>query len=335
MFRRTSALVLASLLCAGAWAQKYPGVGRTATPDEIKAWDIDVRPDFTGLPRGSGSVKQGQIVWEAKCESCHGAFGEATEVFTPIVGGTTKRDMETGHVANLTRADYPQRTMLMKLSQLSTLWDYIRRAMPWNAPKSLSNDEVYAVTAYILHLGDIVPGDFVLNEKTIHEAQNKLPNRNGLATYAPLWEVSGKGDVNNSACMKDCLVEKGIVSFLPDFARNAHGNLVDQSRLVGATRGARTAMAPALVATVADDAVALATKHNCNACHHSDRKVLGPSYNAISAKYKGQANALDALTVKVRAGGTGVWGDFAMPAHPGLAEAEIRVLVSWILSGGK
>src|SRR5262252_589804 len=70
----------------------YEGVGRPATPAEIAAWDIDVRPDFKGLPPGSGSVQQGQKVWDAKCASCHGTFGESNEVFTPLVGGTTAED---------------------------------------------------------------------------------------------------------------------------------------------------------------------------------------------------------------------------------------------------
>src|SRR4051812_33223300 len=71
---------------------QYPGIGRLATPAEIKAWDIDVRPDFKGLPPGSGSVAQGQVVWEAKCQQCHGTFGESNEVFQPLVGGTTADD---------------------------------------------------------------------------------------------------------------------------------------------------------------------------------------------------------------------------------------------------
>lgn len=83
----------------------FEGVGRKATPDEIKAWDIDVRPDFKGLPKGSGSVAKGMEVWEAKCASCHGVFGESTDVFTPIAGGTSKEDMKTGRVANLARQD--------------------------------------------------------------------------------------------------------------------------------------------------------------------------------------------------------------------------------------
>src|SRR5512140_3511634 len=141
----------------------YPGVGRAATPAEIKAWDIDVRPDFKGLPPGSGSVSKGQDVWEAKCASCHGTFGESNEVFTPIVGGTTQEDIKAGRVKALLDPEQP-RTTLMKVPTLSTLWDYINRAMPWNAPKTLTTEEVYAVTAYILNLGGIVGDDFVLSD---------------------------------------------------------------------------------------------------------------------------------------------------------------------------
>src|SRR5688572_19095633 len=120
------ALVLATLLATalGAQAQDtFPGIGRAATPAEVAAWDIDVRPDFKGLPKGEGSVAKGQQVWEAKCASCHGVFGESNEVFNPLVGGTTEEDIKTGKVAALRRTDYPGRTTLMKLSSLSTLWD--------------------------------------------------------------------------------------------------------------------------------------------------------------------------------------------------------------------
>src|SRR5512134_1556210 len=112
MSRSVNALALAVLLCAsGAWAQgkaAFPGIGRDATPKEVAAWDIDVRPDFKGLPPGSGSVAKGQDVWESKCASCHGTFGESNEVFTPLVGGTTAEDIRTGRVKALTRGE--QRT---------------------------------------------------------------------------------------------------------------------------------------------------------------------------------------------------------------------------------
>ena len=177
---------------------KLTNLGRPATLAEIKAWDIDVRPDFKGLPAGSGSVSKGQDVWEAKCDACHGAFGESNEFFTPIVGHTTKADTDSGHVAVLRGPTVPQRTSLMKLSQLSTLWDYINRAMPWNAPKSLTTDEVYAVTAYILNLGNIVPADFVLSDKNIAATQSKLPNRNGLTLTRTMWNVKDKPDVQGA-----------------------------------------------------------------------------------------------------------------------------------------
>ena len=131
--RRLFIAALWGLCGAGASAatggQAYVGIGRDATPKEVAAWDIDVRPDFRGLPAGSGSVAQGQDVWEARCASCHGIFGESNEVFSPLVGGTTEDDIRRGRVARLTDPSFPGRTTLMKVSSLSTLWDYIRRAM--------------------------------------------------------------------------------------------------------------------------------------------------------------------------------------------------------------
>src|SRR5688572_7470418 len=218
---------------------QFPGIGRPATPAEIKAWDIDVRPDFKGLPPGSGSVAKGQKVWDEKCASCHGTFGESNEVFTPIVGGTTAKDIQAGRVATLVTGDVARST-LMKLSTISTLWDYINRAMPWNAPKTLTTEEVYAVVAYILNLGDIVPGDFVLSDKNIAEVQQRLPNRNGMTRNHGLWELKGKPDVVNVACMKDCPTNGGPTSELPEHAKGAHGNLAEQQRTVGPTRGAET-----------------------------------------------------------------------------------------------
>ncbi|HQX08523.1 MAG TPA: cytochrome c, partial [Zoogloea sp.] len=186
----SGALVLAFATLAGgtAWADgKYSGVGRPATRAEIHAWDIDVRPDFKGLRPGSGSVDQGQEVWEAKCASCHGSFGESNEVHTPLIGGTTKDDIKTGHVLSLVKGDAPQRSAIMKVATVSTLFDYINRAMPLTSPKSLTNDEVYGLVAYLLNLAEIVPADFVLSDKNIAEAQARMPNRNGMSTDHGMW----------------------------------------------------------------------------------------------------------------------------------------------------
>jgi S-disulfanyl-L-cysteine oxidoreductase SoxD len=337
---RSAVIALAAsfaLMCAPvAGAQPFPGIGRAATPAELAAWDTDVRPDFKGLPPGSGSVSQGMTIWEAKCASCHGVFGESNEIFTPMVGGTSAEDMRTGRVARLTDTGYPQRTTLMKLSTLSTLWDYIARAMPWNQPKSLSHDEVYAVTAYILNLGGIVPDDFTLSDRNIRDVQARLPNRNGKTTEHGLWPGRGLGnggtpDVRATACMRDCGPAAQVASSIPDFARDAHGNLADQNRLVGAQRGAVTSRASvAVVAAAAEPApMALAQKHNCTACHAPDTKLLGPSFREIAARHGGRPDAQQYLAAKIVGGGQGVWGNVPMPAQS-VPQADAAVLAQWL-----
>jgi S-disulfanyl-L-cysteine oxidoreductase SoxD len=340
-------LVLAALLAAAAGAQaqeRFPGIGRAATAAEVKAWDIDVRPDFKGLPPGSGSVAKGQEVWEGKCASCHGVFGESNEVFNPLVGGTTEEDIRSGRVANLKRADFPGRTTLMKLSTVSTLWDYINRAMPWNQPKSLSVEEVYAVTAYMLNLGRIVPDDFVLSDRNIADVQKRLPNRNGMTRAHALWpgkefQAAAKPDVQATACMANCPVEPKVTSILPDFARNAHGNLAEQNRLVGAQRGVETGSRgaagagrqPAQVAAAAAGTMPaeLLQKNSCTACHAADRKLVGPSWADVAKKHAGKG---DYLADKIRTGGSGAWGNIPMPPQA-ISPQDAGRIAEWLASG--
>lgn len=328
------ALAAALALSAGATlaAGKYEGIGRSATPAEVKAWDIDVRPDFTGLPPGSGSVDRGMEVWESKCASCHGTFGESNEVFTPIVGGTTKEDIEKGRVGAYIRGDAPQRTTLMKVATVSTLWDYIHRAMPWNAPKSLSADDTYAVLAYILNLGEIVPADYVLSDKNIAEVQKRMPNRNGMTTKHGLWDVKGKPDVKNVACMKNCKTQITLGSSLPDYARDAHGNLAEQNRVVGPVRGQKTGT-PAAPAAKPHPALDLMKKHGCSGCHGVGSKILGPAFRDVAQRYKGDKSAESGLAARIRNGGSGAWGDIPMPPQAQVSDADVDALVKWILSG--
>lgn len=353
MSRFSELLVAGCLIAAAAGASansSFPGVGRAATPSEVKAWDIDVRPDFKGLPPGKGSVEQGIELWEAKCTACHGSFGESNEVFTPLVGGTTKEDIETGRVGAYIRQDAPQRSTLMKVPTLSTLWDYINRAMPWNAPKSLTADEVYGVTAYILSLAEVVPPDFTLNDRNIAEVQKRMPNRNGMVFHEPLWKVDGKGDVKNVACMKDCPVESTIRSFLPDFARDAHGNIQEQNRVVGPVRGADTTKPPptapvgsapppsvvvAAAKLAAGDVKGLLAANSCTACHGMKQKIVGPAFSDIAAKHKGNPGLESYLAIKIREGGVGVFGSVPMPPQPQLSAAEAGTLARWIAAGAK
>jgi S-disulfanyl-L-cysteine oxidoreductase SoxD len=333
-------------------AGKFENIGRTATANEVKAWDIDVRPDFKGLPKGMGSVSQGEKVWEAQCASCHGSFGENNTVFSALAGYTTKKDAETGRVASLMpEAVAPTRTTMMKVSQLSTLWDYINRAMPWTAPKSLTANEVYAVTAYLLNLGNVVPEDFTLSDKNIAEVQKKLPNRLGMTTEHGMWpgnEFKGtvKPDTQGSDCMSNCKVEPNVASFIPDYARNAHGNLAEQNRTFGNARGAITASAGVSIASAATknvvnlenttlkstDISAILNKYACSACHGIDNKLVGPSFKDIAAKQGARADAVAYLSGKIKNGSTGVYGNLPMPPQS-LGEAELADIVRWIVSG--
>jgi cytochrome c len=362
-FRGVARLCLAALAVAafgsvGAQDKPWQSIGREATPAEIKAWDIDVRADFKGLPKGAGSVAMGQQVWEAQCASCHGVFGESNEVFTPIVGGTTAADIARGRVKNLEPGNnYPQRTTFMKVATVSTLWDYINRAMPWNAPKSLRTDEVYGVLAYMLNLAEIVPADFTLSDQNIAEVQQRMPNRNGMVFHEPLWKVTGKGDVKNVACMKDCPTEAKVRSSLPDFARDAHGNVLEQNRVVGPVRGADTTKPPrsapvgsgpapasvvvaaapagASAATVGPDVKALLASNSCTACHGVSSKIVGPGFTEILAKHKGRADLEAYLTAKIKSGGSGVFGAVPMPPQPQIKDADAQAIARWIAAGPK
>ena len=354
LFLRSTILLVVSFTASAAMSQGKPwhDIGRDATKAEVKAWDIDVRPDFKGLPKGSGTVTQGEHVWEAQCASCHGSFGESNEVFTPIVGGTTKADIERGRVKNLEPgSSFPQKTTMMKVATLSTLWDYINRAMPWNAPKTLKTDEVYAVTAYILSLAEVVPAEFTLSDQNIAEVQKRMPNRNGMVFHEPLWKLEGKGDVKNVACMKDCPVETTIRSSLPDFARDAHGNIQEQNRVIGPVRGADTTKpppkgpvgsspppAPVVVAAAAPavkDTKALLAANSCTACHGMTNKIVGPGFTEILAKHKGRADLEAYLTGRIQSGGSGVFGAVPMPPQPQLSEADARAIAKWIADGAK
>jgi cytochrome c len=343
--------------------ERFLGIGRAATPAEVRAWDIDVRGDFAGLPKGSGSVAKGQEVWDAKCASCHGVFGESNEVFPPIVGGTTKKDSETGRVAALVEgANSPQRTTLMKLSKVSALWDYIHRAMPWNAPKTLTVEEVYATTAYILNLGGLVPDNFVLSDQNIAQVQAILPNRNGKSVVHGKWLASGRPDVQGSACMNNCQAEPKLASLIPAYARDAHGNLAEQNRAFGPLRGADTTKPSTVklaVATPAASAAAgtvvasapagapdaagpdpaavlrLAQRHTCTACHGVDNKMVGPSFRQMADRYKGRGDAVDYMAGKIRAGSAGVWGAIPMPAQAQVSAADARALAEWIAAGAR
>src|ERR1700687_4681414 len=146
------ALSLALLLAVAPQTQspKYHGA-RARSDDEIKAWDISIPPDGTGLPEGKGSAVEGKALYESRCQKCHGAKGEGGDYEQPIAGG--KDTLKTPKPIKSVGSYWPYAT---------TVWDYINRAMPFDKPGSLSADEVYALTAYLLNLNDIIRDDEVM-----------------------------------------------------------------------------------------------------------------------------------------------------------------------------
>ena len=144
-----------------------------------------------------------------------------------------------------------------------------------------------------------------------------------------------KPDVAAIACMKNCAGEAKLASFLPDFARDAHGNLAEQNRAVGAQHGADTRRpVPVAVAApgAAAAAIALTQKYSCVACHGMENKLIGPSFRDVANKHASRADAVDYLAAKIKAGGSGVWGAMPMPAQA-LSEAEAKTLAQWLAQG--
>jgi cytochrome c len=318
------------------------GFGRPATVQEIAGWDIDVRPDGHGVRKGRGTVAQGQDIYDAQCASCHGTFGESNR-YMAIAGGVRKEDLAKGRASALTRPD-GIRTVGTKLNYATTLWDYIYRAMPWTNPQSLTVDQTYAVTAYVLHLNEIVPADFELSDANLLKVQ--MPNRNGMTTNHGMWSVAGKPDVQGSSCMKDCVKDVKITSELPEYARNQHGNLAEQKRSFGPVRGVDTtryeaaqggavAAAAVPVAAAAAKPQDLLARNACTACHGIDSKIVGPSFRDVAAKYATRSDAEAYLVKKIREGGQGAWGAVPMPPQPGVKEDDAKVLARWILAGSK
>ena len=189
-----SAFGAALVLAAGAWAGEahkpgYFGYGSTPTAAEIAGWSMGVRPDGQGLPPGKGTVERGTNVFIEQCASCHGTFGEGAGRYPKLTGGSLK-------------GDRPEPTVGTYWPYATTLFDYINRAMPFPSPHVLSADDVYALTAYVLNLNDIVDGNFVADRDSLPKV--KMPNRDAFTWQDPRPDTAAKD------CMKDCVDPKTI-----------------------------------------------------------------------------------------------------------------------------
>ena len=191
------ALVIFTLSLLDASAQKS-GIGREATAAEIKAWDISVRPDGKGLPPGKGTAAKGEEIFQAQCAACHGEFGEGKDRWPELAGGfgTLKQDR-------------PLKTIGSYWPYASTVFDYVKRAMPFGNAQSLSDDDLYAVTAYLLQMNDIIKDpDFELNAQTLPAI--RMPNAGQF--YDDDREVAEKHFWNHKPCMTDCKKDPAVLN---------------------------------------------------------------------------------------------------------------------------
>ncbi len=271
-------------------------MGDHAPQDVIAGWDIDIRPDGMGLPPGSGSVEDGEELYEDKCSSCHGSFGEGEGSWPKLAGGD----------GTLTDAR-PTKSVGSYWPYASTLWDYIHRAMPFPAPQSLEDDEVYAITAYVLYLNEIVEDDFVLTKESF--ASIKMPNQDS-------FYVDDRPDTNNTRCMENCRDPKTITEALgPEYTVH-----ILEAEAAAKKAGKSTPKV--------DEAVLATYNGACKVCHAAG--IAGAPKYAVSEDWTSRLeqgketiynNALNGLN--------------GMPAKGGradLSDEQVKVVVDYMLS---
>ena len=243
------------------------GLGREALPEEIAAWDIDIRPDGLGLPVGEGDVWTGEELFVTYCSACHGDFGEAVGRWPVLAGGFGTLDGED-----------PVKTIGSYWPYLSTVWDYVHRAMPYGAAQSLSDDEVYAITAYLLYLNEVVEDDFVLSNETF--ADIAMPNE--AAFFMDDRDEVELPEFSEEPCMTDCAesVEITMRAAVLDVTPESAGEV----SLEGGGGGG--AAAPEEPASDGPDpelvAAGEAAFRACAACHEigeGARNRVGPALN--------------------------------------------------------
>lgn len=194
-------------------------LGRQATEDEIRAWDIDVRPDGTGLPEGRGTVAEGEVLFSERCAACHGDFGEGRDRWPVLAGGF-----------DTLTAERPEKTIGSFWPYLSTVYDYVHRAMPFGEARSLSEDNVYALTAYLLYLNDIVTDEsFELSKQNFTSI--RLPNE---ANFIPDDRAEEAHYKAGAPCMTDCkpdpakvVMRARVLDVTPDGEEDGQGGGVD------------------------------------------------------------------------------------------------------------
>jgi len=256
----------ALLLASPVFAAEKLGVGRAALPEEIAAWDVDVRPDGQGLPKGSGDVLTGEEVFADQCGSCHGDFAEGVDNWPALAGGFDTLGDED-----------PVKTVGSYWPHLSTVWDYIHRSMPFGGAQTLTDDEVYAIVAYILYSNDQVDEDFVLTHENFADFQ--MHNGGGFIiddraeTEYPIW--------SGEPCMSGCKdsVEVTMRATVLDVTPEEEGAAMAMSE---ETHQEEVVPVAALDAELVEKGAKVFRK--CKACHQvgeGAKNKSGPHLNGV------------------------------------------------------
>lgn len=210
---RKSALAFAiAALAQPAFAETVPdriGLGAIPTAEDIARWDIDVRPDGFGAPVGRGTAAEGETLYAEQCAACHGEFGEGVGRWPVLVGGLDSL-----------KSDHPEKTVGSYWPYASTVFDYIRRAMPFGNAQSLTIDQIYALTAFLLRENEVIEDDFVVSHETIGTIA--MPNRDGFI-------ADDRETTSPPRCMKDC-VDSVAVKFrarILDVTPDQEGGVLD------------------------------------------------------------------------------------------------------------
>lgn len=283
-------------------------LGRPATAADIAAWDIDIRYDGAGLPPGEGSVESGTSVYDIKCASCHGDFGQGEGRWPVLAGGYGTLDEQGG-------SRRPEKTVGSYWPYVSTLFDYIRRAMPYNAPQSLTDEETYGLVAYLLYLNDLVEDDFVANAQTLQAFE--MPNQ---ASFF----IDPRPDVRNTTCMENCRNEEelALIESIQGVTPLAHLQEEDAD-------GGGAAMVAAAQAAPQNAAAAQHYAQFCGLCHESG--VAGAPIKGDKEGWTARLQAVGSAEGLVQ---SSITGKGAMPPKGGavqLSDEEIAAIVEYIL----
>lgn len=270
------------------------GLGRPAAPAEIAAWDRDVRPDGRGLPVGSGNVEAGEEIFADRCATCHGDFGEGLGLRPALVGGFDTLD-----------GNDPVKTLGSFWPYLSTAFDYIRRSKPYGNAQTLTDDEVYAVVAYLLYSNDLVADDFVLSRQTFPDIE--MPNRAGFVvddraqTEYPV--------LSRAPCMNDCKDEVRIT-----LRASALDVTPDQPDADGPATG-----------RIADGERAFAACRPCHEVGAGAKNTTGPVLTGIVGKAAGAVEGFEYSDELKKAAGNGLkWTEEDLAAFLGGPETFLR-----------